>query len=211
MIMEFMEGGTLHQVIENRAELQETHITFIAKEVLIGLNHLHNINLVHRDIKPSNIAIGISGEIKIIDFGLAFDLSQGLCSRMVGSCHWMAPETIKKENYGTAADVWGLGICLLELLNCCFFIESKSSLKMMFDVCVKGAPALSQSRDKSWSNELTSFIFSFLETDQKKRPKASELLNQPILNISASLKEMKHTFKIMFLKKNMDNVGIDLI
>jgi serine/threonine protein kinase len=83
------------------------------------LNYLHENFIIHRDIKSDNILLGSDGRIKLADFGYAAQLTQERVNRTskVGTVCWMAPEVIKgKKAYTNKADVWSLGIMLIELI-----------------------------------------------------------------------------------------------
>ncbi|NXO76755.1 PAK3 kinase, partial [Sitta europaea] len=83
------------------------------------LNFLHANLVIHRDIKSENILLGMDGSIKLADFGLCAQLTseQNKRNSMVGTAHWMAPEYVTKEEYGTKVDIWSLGIVVIEMLQ----------------------------------------------------------------------------------------------
>ena len=117
MLMEFMEGGTLTEAAV-KYKFQEKHVAYVAQEVLKGLSYLHAKNFIHRDLKSPNIMLTTSGEIKMVDFGLCVDVSDGgMLNSMAGSPLWMPPEMIKGEDYFFKADIWSFGTCMLELIN----------------------------------------------------------------------------------------------
>lgn len=91
MASEYLEGGTLTQVLGSH-HFQEPSIVYIVRQVLSGLAFLHQNFLAHRDLKSANIMLTIQGEVKLIDFGLCSDISQGEVVHMVGSPFWMPPE-----------------------------------------------------------------------------------------------------------------------
>lgn len=67
--MEFLEGGNVKKLIEiGSSSLTEAHVAGIARELLSGINALHQRNIVHRDIKPSNIVVNINGDVKLSIF-----------------------------------------------------------------------------------------------------------------------------------------------
>jgi serine/threonine protein kinase len=99
IVMEFLEGGTLHEAIKVH-QFCERHIAYIAREVLKALDFLHNNKFVHRDLKSANVMMSVEGEIKLIDFGLCADVSEGERTQMVGSPFWMPPEMIRREPHG---------------------------------------------------------------------------------------------------------------
>ncbi|KAM0830462.1 hypothetical protein ACQ4PT_066194 [Festuca glaucescens] len=114
LFLEFAPGGSLaDEVARNGGRLEERAIRAYAADVLRGLAYIHSKSLVHGDIKSRNIVIGMDGHAKIADFG---------CARMAGSDRpiggtpaFMAPEVVRGEDQGPAADVWALGCTVVEM------------------------------------------------------------------------------------------------
>jgi serine/threonine protein kinase len=109
IVMEFLDGGTLHEAIKVH-QFSERHIAYIAREVLQALHYLHSNKLVHRDLKSANVMMSVDGEIKLIDFGLCADISEGERTQMVGSPFWMPPEMIRREPHGCPVHYFPLHI-----------------------------------------------------------------------------------------------------
>lgn len=65
VVLEYMGGGTLTDIVESSLQLSEAHIAYIVKEILSALEFMHSMHRIHRDIKSDNILLGTSGEIKI--------------------------------------------------------------------------------------------------------------------------------------------------
>lgn len=113
-ILEYMNRGSLQDVIDNVGPIDEMIIKRIAKQVLLGLKHMHDARQVHRDIKPANILLNRSGFAKITDFGIVKELdpSQEAAQSFVGTHAYMSPERIKSQPYGYPSDIWSFGLTM---------------------------------------------------------------------------------------------------
>ena len=118
MIMELLRGGTLKQASTNKGvPFAENEIAYVAREMLKGIKYIHDNQLAHRDLKNLNIMLTVEGGIKLIDFGLALDMTLGPRVQMVGSPLWMPPEMIQGKPHSYGVDVWSFTVCMLELAN----------------------------------------------------------------------------------------------
>lgn len=121
VIMEYVNGGSLFELLKPGAVTDENVILIIAKEILIALEYLHDQGKIHRDLKSQNILLNQTGEVKLTDFGVSTQLSSNFSRRntTVGTPYWMAPEVILNNNGGHSykADLWSLGCCVYELFT----------------------------------------------------------------------------------------------
>eukprot|EP01124_Arcella_intermedia_P024422 TRINITY_DN4106_c0_g1_i2.p1 TRINITY_DN4106_c0_g1~~TRINITY_DN4106_c0_g1_i2.p1 ORF type:complete len:1345 (+),score=372.91 TRINITY_DN4106_c0_g1_i2:20-4054(+) len=136
IIMEYVEGGTLHDAAVAH-KFSEDHVAYVGREVLKALKFIHSKEFVHRDLKSQNIMLTLTGTVKLIDFGLCAELSQGPRDTMVGSPYWMPPEMIKRQPHTYNSDIWSLGVCLLELFLMGPPFQS-NPIKCMFVAATKG-------------------------------------------------------------------------
>ncbi|HRW57985.1 MAG TPA: serine/threonine-protein kinase [Chlamydiales bacterium] len=116
--MEFIQGISLHQFIHQKT-LCETKALQIIIQVAYALSHLHSHQIIHRDLKPENILITESGDIKVIDFGIAQLIGEPeITPRMMGTPSYMSPEQKKDpKQVSFASDIYSLGIITYELLT----------------------------------------------------------------------------------------------
>lgn len=93
LCLEYMNGGTLQDVLRSGGVQAEPALASISHQVLLGLQYLHSKRLIHRDIKPANILLNTSGMVKVSDFGLARELERGhsLADSFIGTFHYMSP------------------------------------------------------------------------------------------------------------------------
>lgn len=120
IVMEYIRGRTLKQMILQRGALPKDEAVEIMKQLVSAVNHAHENNIIHRDIKPQNILVKDDGTVKITDFGIALahdaiQLTQS--DAVLGSAHYIAPETTKGEVASVQTDIYALGIVFYELLT----------------------------------------------------------------------------------------------
>ncbi|XP_072347383.1 dual specificity mitogen-activated protein kinase kinase 7 isoform X3 [Scyliorhinus torazame] len=155
-----------------------TFITNIVK-ALFYLKEKHGV--IHRDVKPSNILLDEQGQIKLCDFGISGRLVDSKAkTRTAGCAAYMAPERIDppdptKPDYDIRADVWSLGISLVELATGQFpYKNCKTDFEVLTKVLQEDPPLLPQSM--GFSLDFQSFVKDSLTKDHRKRPKYNKLL-----------------------------------
>jgi beta-adrenergic-receptor kinase len=117
LIMDLMNGGDLHYHLTQQGVFNEDAVRFYTAEIILGLEHLHKLEIVYRDLKPSNILLDEEGHVRISDLGLAQKFSKRFPSSSVGTHGYMAPEVIKKGvQYSYTADWFSLGCVIHKLL-----------------------------------------------------------------------------------------------
>lgn len=120
IVMEYIEGKTLKQLIKKRGVLSLSETMDIMLQLLDALATAHDSYIIHRDIKPQNIMIKESGLVKITDFGIAMALNNAQLTQtnsVMGSVHYLPPEQASGKGSTIRSDIYSLGILMFEMLT----------------------------------------------------------------------------------------------
>ncbi|MFV0479079.1 MAG: Stk1 family PASTA domain-containing Ser/Thr kinase [Anaerorhabdus sp.] len=120
IVMEYVVGKTLKQLIHQRGALYKEEALDIMKQLVGATTEAHKRGIIHRDIKPQNVLVKDDGTIKMVDFGIA--LAQGALQltqsdSVMGSVHYLAPELARGESATEQSDIYSLGVVFYELIT----------------------------------------------------------------------------------------------
>jgi len=182
ILMEFCPGGSVAHLLKAFGPLEEDVIRAYTRQILEGLHFLHENRAVHRDIKGANILVAHNGILKIADFGATLMLSGQKTmtedgKQIQGTPYWMAPEVIKQEQYGRKADVWSLGMTVVEMATAKHPWQTFSN-KFAAMTEIASGTTLPQLPDHL-SSKCSDFVYKCLQRDATARPRAEELLQHP--------------------------------
>lgn len=123
LVIEYMQGGELFDIIADQGHLSEKVASQIIREIIKGVDYLHEVGVVHCDIKPENILCKSKQwplQVKLCDFGLAnfYDkYNNSTMTAMIGTPGYVAPEVIQRKPYGPPVDMWACGVVLYVMLS----------------------------------------------------------------------------------------------
>ncbi|XP_022080773.1 STE20-like serine/threonine-protein kinase isoform X2 [Acanthaster planci] len=187
MLIEFCEGGALDDImLELEKGLTESQIQVVCKQMLEALDYLHSKKVIHRDLKAGNILLTMTGDIRLADFGVSARNTKTKQKRdsFIGTPYWMAPEvviceTLKDNPYDYKADIWSLGITLIELAQQEPPYHDLHPMRVLIKIPKADPPTLlAPSR---WSKNFSKFIKLCLDKNPETRPTATELSKHPWL------------------------------
>ncbi len=120
LIMEFVDDGTLKDLVRERAPRDTRRVKEILRQLLSVLARCHGRGIVHRDLKPQNILLGAGSKLKLVDFGIARMASFDDLTRTgatLGSPEYMAPELFASSDFDPRADLYAVGVIAFEMLT----------------------------------------------------------------------------------------------
>jgi serine/threonine-protein kinase len=122
IVMEYVEGRTLREVLKSEGHLPVRRAMEITAEVCSALDFSHRSGIIHRDIKPGNVMITNAGAVKVMDFGIARAVADGAAtvtatSSVIGTAQYLSPEQARGESVDARSDVYSTGCLLYELIT----------------------------------------------------------------------------------------------
>ncbi len=199
--------------------LDETTVATILKGTLKALDYFHRNGNIHRDVKAGNILVDANGDVKLADFGVSAS-SWGSGGRprshqtFVGTPCWMAPEVMEQvSGYDFHADIWSLGITVLELCHGHAPFAKYPPMKVLLMTLQNPPPTLESSAQtgivgggggpkKPFSRALKEFVGLCLQKDPSKRPSAEKLLEHRFLK-----EAKKSDYIVKTLLKDIPSLG----
>ncbi|QSL65154.1 hypothetical protein MERGE_002459 [Pneumocystis wakefieldiae] len=177
--LEYVPGGSVTALLNNYGAFEEPLIRNFVRQILKGLNYLHNKKIIHRDIKGANILVDNKGGIKISDFGISKKVEANLLSMtrnqrpsLQGSVYWMAPEVVKQTLYTRKADIWSLGCLIVEMFTGEHPFPKMNQLQAIFKIGQYVSPDIPE----HCTSEARHFLERIFEPDYHARPTAADLL-----------------------------------
>ncbi|XP_036413262.1 STE20-like kinase b isoform X2 [Colossoma macropomum] len=188
ILIEFCAGGAVDAVmLELERPLTEPQIRVVCRQTLEALLYLHESKIIHRDLKAGNILLTLDGEVKLADFGVSAKNTKTLQRRdsFIGTPYWMAPEVVmcetsKDRPYDYKADIWSLGVTLIELAQIEPPNHEMNPMRVLLKIAKADPPTLMQ--PSKWSPEFSDFLKRALDKNVDNRWSAAQLLQHPFVS-----------------------------
>src|SRR5512139_548605 len=171
LVMEFVEGGSLRELLNSRGSLPANEVVKIALEVADALTRAHHLKIIHRDLKPGNILLAKDGTPRLADFGIAHLQESSHITQtgiLVGTVDYLSPEVCQGEPPGERSDIWAFGVMLFEMLSGKMPFEGKSLTAKITSILTQPVPDLAQLAPNT-PDVLVDLIFRMLEKDRQQR------------------------------------------
>ncbi|KAM6150783.1 serine/threonine-protein kinase 10 [Erethizon dorsatum] len=197
IMIEFCPGGAVDAImLELDRGLTEPQIQVVCRQMLEALNFLHSKKIIHRDLKAGNVLMTLEGDIRLADFGVSAKNLKTLQKRdsFIGTPYWMAPEvvlceTMKDTPYDYKADIWSLGITLIEMAQIEPPHHELNPMRVLLKIAKSDPPTLLV--PSKWSAEFRDFLKVALDKNPETRPSAAQLLEHPFVSSVTSNKALR--------------------
>uniref|UniRef100_A0AAQ4QZ03 non-specific serine/threonine protein kinase n=1 Tax=Gasterosteus aculeatus aculeatus TaxID=481459 RepID=A0AAQ4QZ03_GASAC len=214
IMIEFCPGGAVDAImLELDRGLTEPQIKVVCRQMLEALDYLHSMKIIHRDLKAGNILLMLDGDIKLADFGVSAKNTKTLQRRdsFIGTPYWMAPEvvmceTMKDAPYDYKADIWSLGITLIELAQIEPPHHELNPMRVLLKIAKAEPPTLEQPH--KWSKDFKDFLKKALDKNPETRPTIAQLMEHPFVKSVTSnrpLRELVAEAKAEVMEEIEDN------
>ena len=186
IFLEYISGGSVGSCIRKHGKFEESVVSSLTRQTLLGLSYLHREGILHRDLKADNILLDLDGTCKISDFGISKKsdniYGNDVTNSMQGSVFWMAPEVIRSQGQGYSAkvDIWSLGCVVLEMFAGKRPWSREEAIGAIYKLgSLNQAPPIPEDVSRNISIEGLSFMYDCFTIDPTERPTAETLLRAP--------------------------------
>ena len=192
IVMEYLEGESLKEIIENKKPLSGLSKLEIVRQIASGIAYAHSKGVIHRDLKPANIFLRDDGVVKILDFGVAKLKSSAITKRgtILGTISYMAPEQLKGLDIDERADIFSIGAIMYEMFAYKKPFHAKTITEIMDKIINSNPDNIPRA-----TGDINAVIFKCLAKNPEERYEKAEDLIIAIEEIIAKQKQKKQKTK----------------
>jgi eukaryotic-like serine/threonine-protein kinase len=175
IVMEYVKGESLEAVLDREKSLDIPRALTYAVQVLKGVEHAHQAQILHRDLRPANVLVSESGVVKVADFGTSRLLEKSHATTVIGSPPYMAPEQFQGRAV-LASDLYSVGVLLYQMLTGAlpYFSPNPAQIERMV---AQGRCTPPKIRNSQVPKEVSDIVMKALAVEVSDRyQKASDLL-----------------------------------
>jgi serine/threonine protein kinase/class 3 adenylate cyclase len=191
--MELVEGESLRRVLNRFSALTTRTGIKITQQICEGLREAHAQGIIHRDLKPENLMIDGSGNVKLMDFGLAHLVAEG-STDAVGTPSYMSPEQAQGGPIDQRCDIYAIGLVMFEMFTGSMPFEGETPMVVALKQ-IQDAPEDPRNIDQTIPDSIAKTILRCLEKDPAKRFQTVEELHTAIAEASQSLDKLSGSQK----------------
>lgn len=198
IVMENAEGGELFEAIESRRRnndyWKEKEVLHYLAQMCMGVRHAHSAHVVHRDIKPQNIFLN-RGVIKLGDFGASkiIEATTAKLRSRAGTHEYMCPEIVQLNPYGSACDVWSLGVVLYQMLALDLPFPEPGLHDLLQSILHKEPDYTTL--ESRYSGAIIDLVKRMLSKDPELRPSVAQILETDLLQPHTG-RMISYTYKL---------------
>ncbi|XP_061763737.1 serine/threonine-protein kinase 10-like [Nerophis ophidion] len=197
ILIEFCAGGAVDAImLELERPLTEPQIKVVCRQTLQALVYLHDNKIIHRDLKAGNILLTLNGDVKLADFGVSARNIKTLQRRdsFIGTPYWMAPEVVmcetsKDRPYDYKADIWSLGVTLIEMAQIEPPNHEMNPMRVLLKIAKAEPPTLMQ--PSRWTPEFNDFLKRCVDKNVDSRWSATQLLQHSFVSSVTDSKPLR--------------------
>ena len=184
MVMEYIDGMTLKQYIQQRAPIEVEEVIDIMTQLTSAISHAHENHLIHRDIKPQNVLMNRYGQVKITDFGIAVALSSTALTQtnsVLGSVHYLSPEQARGGKANNKSDIYSLGIVMYELLTGTLPFSGHSPVSIALKHLQTNTPSIRE-QNPSIPQSIENIVFKATAKDSFLRYQTADEMEEDLIS-----------------------------
>jgi serine/threonine-protein kinase len=175
IVMEYVKGESLEAVLDRERSLDVPRALAYTVQILKGVDHAHQAQILHRDLRPANVLVSESGLVKVADFGTSRLLEKSHATTVIGSPPYMAPEQFQGRAV-LASDIYSVGVILYQMLTGTlpYFSPNPAQIERMV---AQGRCTPPKIRNMNVPREISDIVMKAIAADVAERyQRASELL-----------------------------------